>query len=252
MRAANNGTPTLAHASLFMTTVFIVRSDPHAAARLHAVLESTPRLRVAGVARYAFRACQLLPSSGAELLISDLRLHDGSAVSLLHELRRGAAAGAAPRPKLLLLAQTVDDALLLDALRAGADGYHIEDDPLRSLGMSIAETVRDEAVMAPSIARRVLGSFSAAAWPWPLNLSRRRARSAAAHRTRPIAQRDRARRSRHDGVRRAAAPAPHLPQAAVGRQPGRRSGLTAQPARGAVSMKLWRCASFAASLSRFE
>jgi DNA-binding NarL/FixJ family response regulator len=157
---------------VLMTAVFVLRSDPHAAARLHALLESTPRLRVAGLARYAFRACQLLPGSGTELLISDLRLHDGSALSVLDELRNATAMTSAALPKLLVLAHAVDDALLLDALRAGADGYHIEDDPARSLGMSIAETMRDEAVMAPAIARQVLGWFSAGgARPAPLQLS---------------------------------------------------------------------------------
>lgn len=143
-----------------MTAVFILRSDPHAAARLQAELESTPRLRVAGAARQGWLARQLLPDSGAELLISDLRLADGSAVSLLHELRASLPSGYS-MPKLLVLTASVGDALLLEALRAGADGYHVEHDPARTIGVAIAETMRDEAVMAPSIARQVTGYFSA-------------------------------------------------------------------------------------------
>lgn len=157
-----------------MTAIFILRSDPNAAARLQAELDSTPRMRVVGLARKVFRARQLLPVSGAELVITDLELPDGSAVSLLHELRNAASAEAASPtpPKLLLLARSVDDALLIEALRAGADGYHIEDDPTRALGLSIAETMRDEAVMAPPIARQVVGYFSGgAARAAPLKLS---------------------------------------------------------------------------------
>lgn len=155
-----------------MTAVFILRSDPHAAARLQADLESTPRVRITGMARQAQLACQMLPGSGTDVLLTDLRLADGSAVSLMHDLRNAAAAGNEPLPKLLLLARSLDDALLIEALRAGADGYALEHDPARSIGVALAETMRDEAVMAPPIARQVIGYFSAGeARPAPLKLS---------------------------------------------------------------------------------
>jgi DNA-binding NarL/FixJ family response regulator len=137
-----------------MTAVFILRHDAAASAAMQARLESTPRIRVAGAARQCFVARELLPDSGAELLLADLLLPDGSAMTLLHEL-------PLPRPKLLLLTRSVDDALLLEALRAGADGYWLEGDPAREVDLAIAETMRDEAVMAPPIARQVTGYFSA-------------------------------------------------------------------------------------------
>lgn len=143
-----------------MTAVFILHNDAQAIARLQAELTSTPRFALAGVARQAFRARQLLPNSGAELLLTDLRLPDGSAVSLLHELRADARA---PRPKVLLLTRSLDDALLIEALRAGADGYHVDGDATRSVGVAIAETMRDEATMAPPLARQITGYFSAGA-----------------------------------------------------------------------------------------
>lgn len=154
-----------------MTAVFILRREPQAAARLQAELEATPRIRITGVARQVFLACQMVPDGDTELLVSDLHLGDGSALSLLHGLRASMPAER-PLPKLLLLTHSVDDALLLEALRAGADGYHVEHDPGRTIGAAIAETMRDEAVMAPSIARQVTGYFSAGGMrPAPLRLS---------------------------------------------------------------------------------
>lgn len=155
-----------------MTRVFILRSDPQAAARLQSDIETTPRLHVVGVARHAFRARQLVGSSETEVLVTDLRLPDGSAVSLLHDLHRASAVDGTRMPRLLLLTSSVDDALLIEAIRAGADGYHVEHEPGRPIGIAIAETMRDEAVMAPPIARQVTGYFSASGdRPAPLKLS---------------------------------------------------------------------------------
>ncbi len=141
-----------------MTAVFILHNDSQSIARLQAELSCTPRTALVGVARQAFRTRQLLPGSGADLLLTDLRVPDGSAVSLMHELRD---AGLEPKPRLLVLTRSLDDTLLIEALRAGADGYHLDGDAARTIGVAVAETMRDEAVMAPSIARQVTGYFSA-------------------------------------------------------------------------------------------
>jgi DNA-binding NarL/FixJ family response regulator len=143
-----------------MTRVFILRGNPQSAAQLQSELESTPRLHVVGLARQAGRVQQLAAEAQADIIVSDLRLPDGSAVSLLHDLRTSSAAAGTPCPKVLVLASMAEDGLLIEALRAGADGYQIERDPSRSIGLAIAEAMRGEAVMAPAIARQITGYFS--------------------------------------------------------------------------------------------
>ncbi len=153
-----------------MTAVFILRRDPAAAAQLQSELASTPRTRIAGVAHSVRVAREQLDPSGADIVVADLRLDDGSVLALAHELHP--VPPSESPPKLLLGARAADDPLLIEALRAGADGYVIEGDASRSIGMALAETMRDEAVLAPPLVRQVTAYFSAdAARPTLLKLS---------------------------------------------------------------------------------
>lgn len=62
-----------------------------------------------------------------------------------------------PRTKYLMLTIFDEDEKIFDAIRAGADGYLLKDEPVEKIREAIVNLQNDEgAPMSPSIARRVL------------------------------------------------------------------------------------------------
>lgn len=89
-----------------------------------------------------------------DLAVVDVGLPDGSGLTLVRELAEVA-------PAAVRVVRTVfdDDATLLGALAAGAQGYLLKGEPLPVLRERLAAAARGEPVVSPAIARRVLAAF---------------------------------------------------------------------------------------------
>lgn len=141
-----------------MTTVFILRKERNDARRLIDAIERTPRLEVVGSADTLARARRAFGELQIDVLVCDLRFDDGSALSLVHDLFRDPQ--HASQTRILLLTTATADALLIESLRAGADGYFIDHlDAMSNVGLAIAEVARGESQMSAGIARHVLVQF---------------------------------------------------------------------------------------------
>lgn len=104
----------------------------------------------AGTLAQAAAALDPLP----DLALIDLGLPDGSGVQLIERLReRGAST--------LCIVATVfdDDAHLFPALRAGAQGYVLKDQPPEALADMLRGIADGQPPLSPSIARRLLRHF---------------------------------------------------------------------------------------------
>ena len=97
---------------------------------------------------------QLAPPPDIALI--DLGLPDGSGVSLIEQLQ---SLGAGT----LCIVATVfdDDAHLFPALRAGAQGYLLKDQPPEALAEMLRGIAAGQPPLSPSIARRLLRHFNA-------------------------------------------------------------------------------------------
>jgi DNA-binding NarL/FixJ family response regulator len=104
----------------------------------------------AGSLAEAMAALDPLP----DLALVDLGLPDGSGVQLLERLR---AQGAST----LCIVATVfdDDAHLFPALRAGAQGYVLKDQPPEALADMLRGIAAGQPPLSPTIARRLLRHF---------------------------------------------------------------------------------------------
>jgi DNA-binding NarL/FixJ family response regulator len=140
-----------------MTSVFILRRKLLDARHSQAALEATHDLRIAGVSDALFKARMALGASGANVLLTDLRLNDGTVLGLLHELR--SAKPAQGRMRVMVVATAADDALLFAALRTGADGYLLEADASSSPAPAIGRLLRGEAAANAAVARQALSFF---------------------------------------------------------------------------------------------
>lgn len=141
--------------SPFMNSVFILRRDLRDARRTQAAVEATRDLRVAGVATALADARPTV--AAADVLLADLHLADGSALTLVQELR--AIKTASGRPRVLLVAQPHDDAEVFAALRAGADSLVRVAEAGAEPAPVIRRVLRGESAISPAIARQLLAFF---------------------------------------------------------------------------------------------
>lgn len=138
-----------------MTTVFIARHGAQRARTSQAQLEAARDLNVLGVADTLYRAGAALPGLNPDVLLIDLRLEDGAALSLVRTLRERQA----DRPKVMLVAADPSDPLLFATLRAGADAYLLEAD-LPIAASLLRRMVAGEASMAAPLALQILQFFN--------------------------------------------------------------------------------------------
>ncbi len=138
-----------------MTTVFIARRGAQRAQASQAQLEASRELKVLGLADTLYRAKAALPALDPDTLLIDLRLEDGSALSLVRGLRDRLA----ERPKVMLVAPDAAEPLLFATLCAGADAYLLEAD-LPTAASALRRMVAGEASMAAAVAAQLLQFFN--------------------------------------------------------------------------------------------
>jgi len=95
-------------------------------------------------------ALQPLP----DIALIDLGLPDGSGIELIEVLRRGE-----PPPLCIVATVFDDDGHLFPALRAGAEGYLLKDQPAEAVAQALTGIAEGRPPLSPSIARRLLSHF---------------------------------------------------------------------------------------------
>jgi DNA-binding NarL/FixJ family response regulator len=121
---------------------------------LRAVREAFPEIIVEHAETLA-DARTALQRSAPDIALVDLDLPDGSGIDLI-------AAISARHPQCHCIVTTIygDDRHLFPALRAGAQGYLLKDQPVERLVASLQAIDRGEPPLSPAIARRLLGMFT--------------------------------------------------------------------------------------------
>jgi two-component system response regulator DevR len=116
-----------------MTRIFLV--DDHEIVRrgIADLFEDVPEFEVVGQAGSMSEALVRVPISGAQVAVLDVRLPDGSGVTLCRELR-----STNPDLHCLMLTSFADDEALFEAIMAGASGYVLK----QVLGTDLVSAVR--------------------------------------------------------------------------------------------------------------
>ncbi|MCK9897741.1 response regulator transcription factor [Frankia sp. AgB32] len=119
------------------------------------VLESQPDLSVVGEAGDGAEAVALTASLRPDVVLMDVRM---PGVDGIEATSRIVAAGSASR---VLILTTFDlDGYAFAGLRAGASGFLLKDVPPADLLAAIRAVASGDAVVAPSITRRLLDAFA--------------------------------------------------------------------------------------------
>jgi len=141
-----------------MPSIVLLQRDHEASPRLRALIDASDEFWVSDSVHTVEQARQLMRHSVPDILVTDMRVQDGEVHTLLSELRQ---ATRSPGPHILVTMVAHDDVQLLEALRAGADGYWVHTKAPEALITSLQQVWRGESPISPTIARQVLSHFRA-------------------------------------------------------------------------------------------
>jgi DNA-binding NarL/FixJ family response regulator len=139
-------------------TVLILCLEAPLALRWRDELSPDPGLKVMGITNSATSARNMIAAHGVDLVLMDLGLMAGTTNGAIHGLRGGSHADL---PHVLVVADALDNPLLLQALRGGADAYHVAGQG--RLDESARRTLAGESPLVPKLAQQVLHLFDTAA-----------------------------------------------------------------------------------------
>ncbi|MGW5424369.1 response regulator [Streptomyces sp. NPDC003943] len=137
-----------------MTTVLIADDQPMQRFGFRMLLESQDDMTVLGEAAHGTEAVRLVERHHPDVVLMDIRMPglDG-----IEATRRIVATGARTR---VLIVTTFDlDEYAYDGLRAGASGFLIKDAQPEELLAGIRAVAAGDAVVAPSLTRRLLDTY---------------------------------------------------------------------------------------------
>lgn len=117
------------------------------------MLEACPEAEIA-TASDIRSALALLEREAFDFALVDLGLPDGSGLDVLRALKRA-------NPDTICVVATImgDDASVVGALAAGADGYLLKNQPAPLLVRQIRQTQEGVPPLSPAIARRIMAHF---------------------------------------------------------------------------------------------
>ncbi|MBO3752386.1 response regulator transcription factor [Streptosporangiaceae bacterium NEAU-GS5] len=133
--------------------VRLLLADDHPVVRdgLAGLFARDPEFEVVGEAGDGAEAVRLAEELRPDVILMDLRMPGTDGIAAIAELaRRGVAA------RVLVLTTYDTDSHVLPAIEAGATGYLLKDAPREELLRAVRAAARGEAVLAPSVAARLM------------------------------------------------------------------------------------------------
>jgi DNA-binding NarL/FixJ family response regulator len=126
------------------------------------ILESEEDLDVVAEAENGAQAVELAHRHLPDVILMDIRMPE---VDGLEATRRLLADGPGPKPRILVLTTFDLDEYVYETLRAGASGFLLKDTPPEQLVSAIRLVAAGEALLAPSVTKRVIEQYVGAARP---------------------------------------------------------------------------------------
>jgi DNA-binding NarL/FixJ family response regulator len=143
-------------------TVRILIADDQALVRagFKMILDAEDDLDVVGEASDGAQAVAMANDLEPDVVLMDIRMPELDGI----EATRRIIAAAGERPVRVLMLTTFDlNEYVYEALRAGASGFLLKDVPPEQLAAGIRVVAGGEALLAPSITRRLIEEFAEAA-----------------------------------------------------------------------------------------
>ena len=131
----------------------VVIADDHAVVRagLRALLQDTPQLELIAEASGGVEALELVKKLQPEILVLDLSMPDMDGISVTRQLKE-----LQFPTRVLILTVHEDEALLKEAIQAGASGYILKQAAESELVSAIQVILRGDLYVDPSLLRSLL------------------------------------------------------------------------------------------------
>ena len=141
-----------------MTRVVIADDQHLVRAGFRMILGIQPGIEVVGEAATGEEAIDLAVTASPDVILMDIRM---PGVDGIEATRRILNAPATSGVRILILTTFDLDEYVYDALRAGASGFLLKDVPPEHLAGAIRTVATGDALLAPSITRRLIEEFTA-------------------------------------------------------------------------------------------
>ncbi len=132
----------------------VLIADDHAIVRtgLRALLRSEPGLQLVGEATSGYEAIELVGKTHPDILILDLSMPDLDGIAVTRQLKP-----QYPDLRILILTVHEDEAMLREAIKAGASGYIVKRAAEAELIAAIETIRRGDPYVDPALLRVLLG-----------------------------------------------------------------------------------------------
>ncbi|SEG89158.1 DNA-binding response regulator, NarL/FixJ family, contains REC and HTH domains [Thermomonospora echinospora] len=149
---------------MLIVTIRVLIADDQVMIRdgLVALLSSAPDIEVVGQAGNGLEAVALAGELDPDVVVMDIRMPEMDGLAATARIVGGAPEeGAAPAGPRVLVLTTFDlDEYVYEALGAGASGFLLKDAPAADLINGVRVVAAGDALLAPSITRRLIGDFA--------------------------------------------------------------------------------------------
>jgi DNA-binding NarL/FixJ family response regulator len=139
------------------TRVLLVDDQPLLRTGFRMILEAEPDIVVVGEAGDGEKAVEEARALQPDVVLMDIRMPRKDGVEATRAIT---GAARASRIKVLILTTFDLDEYVVEGLRAGASGFLLKDVPPEELVRAIRIVARGDAVVAPTVTRRLLDQFA--------------------------------------------------------------------------------------------
>ncbi|KAB2346825.1 response regulator [Actinomadura rudentiformis] len=121
------------------------------------LVDTAPGLKVVGEAGTGTEACELAVKEHPDVVLMDVRMPEMDGIEAT---RRICGSPETADVRVLILTTFDLDAYVYSALRAGASGFLLKDTPPGDLLTAIRVVAAGEALLAPTVTRRLIAEFA--------------------------------------------------------------------------------------------
>ncbi len=136
--------------------VVLADDQPLVRAGLRVLIADTPGIDVAGEAATGDEAVRLAGDIRPDVVLMDIRMPGMDGIEATRMITAGEDA-----TRVIILTTFDDDDYVYGALRAGASGFLVKDMVLEDILTAIRVVAAGDALIAPSVTRRLIGEFAA-------------------------------------------------------------------------------------------
>ena len=143
-------------------SVLVVDDDTLVRAGLRLMIETQDDLVVAAEAATGDEAVDLARALRPDVVLMDIRMPGTDGIEATRRITDSVHVDGAPPPRVVILTTFEIDQYVFDAVRAGASGFLLKRTPPEDLLEGIRTIAEGDALLSPSVTRRLMSEFARA------------------------------------------------------------------------------------------